>query len=82
MVKVGKKMNSAIEFYKTLNFGRKVQVLRTLTLIPTIVSLLAWHFVNQTQVRFYLETGLGALLILVITLLLVEIVYEVKTFDH
>lgn len=75
-------MNSAIEFYKTLNFGRKVQVLRILALIPTIVSLLAWHFVNQTQVQFYLETGLGALLILVITLLLVEIVYEVKTFDH
>lgn len=82
MVKVGKKMNSAIEFYKTLNFGCKVQVLRILTLIPTIVFLLAWHFVNQTQVRFYLEKGLGALLILVITLLLVEIVYEVKTFDH
>ena len=82
MVKVGKKMNSAIEFYKTLNFGCKVQVLRILTLIPTLVFLLAWHFVNQTQVRFYLETGLGALLILVITLLLVEIVYEVKTFDH
>lgn len=57
-------------------------MLRILALIPTIVSLLAWHFVNQTQVRFYLGTGLGALLILVITLLLVEIVYEVKTFDH
>ena len=77
-----KKMNSVIEFYKTLNFGRKVQVLRALVLIPTIVSLLAWHFVNQTQVRFYLETGLGALLILVIALLLVEIAYEVKTYDH
>lgn len=75
-------MNSVIELYRSLNFGRKAQVLRILALIPTIVSLLAWHFVNQTQVRFYLETGLGALLILVITLLLVEIVYEVKTFDH
>lgn len=75
-------MSELFQFYKTLNFGRKVQVLRILALIPTIVSLLAWHFVNQTQVRFYLETGLGALLILVITLLLVEIVYEVKTFDH
>ena len=75
-------MNSVIEFYKSLKFGRKVQVLRILALIPTIISLLAWHFVNQIQVRFYLETGLGALLILVITLLLVEIVYEVKTFDH
>lgn len=75
-------MNSVIEFYKTLNFGRKVQVLRTLVFIPIIVSLLAWHFVNQTQVRFYLETWIGASLILVIALLLVEIVYEVKTFDH
>lgn len=75
-------MSELFQFYKTLNFGCKVQVLRILTLIPTIVFLLAWHFVNQTQVRFYLETGLGALLILVITLLLVEIVYEVKTFDH
>lgn len=75
-------MNSAIEFYKTLNFGRKVQVLRILTLIPTIVSLLVWHFVNHTQVRFYLETGLGALLILVIALLLVEIAYEVKNYDY
>lgn len=75
-------MSELFQFYKTLNFGSKVQVLRILALIPTIVSLLAWHFVNQTQVRFYLETGLGALLILVITLLLVEIVYEVKTFDH
>ena len=71
-------MSELFQFYKTL----KVQVLRILALIPTIISLLAWHFVNQTQVRFYLETGLGALLILVITLLLVEIVYEVKTFDH
>jgi len=75
-------LSELFQFYKTLNFGSKVQVLRILALIPTIISLLAWHFVNQTQVRFYLETGLGALLILVITLLLVEIVYEVKTFDH
>ena len=75
-------MSELFQFYKTVNFGSKVQVLRILALIPTIISLLAWHFVNQTQVRFYLETGLGALLILVITLLLVEIVYEVKTFDH
>lgn len=75
-------MSELFQFYKTLNFGSKVQVLRILALILTIISLLAWHFVNQTQVRFYLETGLGALLILVITLLLVEIVYEVKTYDY
>lgn len=75
-------MSELFQFYKTLNFGSKVQVLRILALIPTIVSLLAWHFVNQTQVRFYLETGLGALLILVIALLLVEIAYEVKNYDY
>lgn len=75
-------MNSAIEFYKFLNFGRKVQVLRTLALIPTIFSLLVWHFVPNTQVRFYLETWAGASLIVVIALLLVEIAYEVKTFDN
>lgn len=75
-------MNSALEFYKSLNFGRKVQVLRTLALIPTIISLLAWYFVPNTQVRFYLETWVGASLVLVIALLLVEIVYEVKTYDN
>ena len=32
-------MNSVIEFYKSLNFGRKVQVLRTLVLIPALLSL-------------------------------------------
>lgn len=75
-------MNSVIEFYKSLNFGRKAQVLRTLALIPTIISLLAWHLVPNTQVRFYLETWVGASLVLVIALLLVEIAYEVKTYDH
>jgi hypothetical protein len=75
-------LSELFQFYKTLNFGRKVQVLRTLTLIPTIVSLLAWHIVPNTQVRFYLETWVGASLILVIALLIVEIVYEVKTYDY
>jgi hypothetical protein len=75
-------MNSVVEIYKTLNFGRKVQVLRTLALIPTIISLLAWHIVPNTQVQFYLETWAGASLVLVIALLLVEIAYEVKTFDN
>ncbi len=86
ILKLGKgvleKMNSAIEFYKTLNFGRKVQVLRTLALIQAIISLLAWRFITNTQVRFYLETWASASLILATTLLLVEIAYEVKTFDH
>lgn len=75
-------MNSVIKFYKSLNFGRKAQVLRTLALIPTIISLLAWHIVPNTQVRFYLETWAGASLFLVIALLLVEIAYEVKIYDH
>ena len=74
-------MSELFQFYKTLNFGRKVQVLRILALIPTIVSLLAWHIVPNTQVRFYLETWAGASLILVTALLLVEITYEVKTFN-
>ena len=75
-------MNSVIEFYKSLKFGRKVQVLRTLALSPTIISLLAWHIVPNTQVRFYLETWASASLVLVIALLLVEIAYEVKTYDY
>ena len=75
-------MNSVIEFYKSLNFGRKVQVLRTLALIPVIFSLLVWHLVPNTQVRFYLETWAGASLILATALLLVELAYEVKTFDY
>lgn len=75
-------MSELFQFYKTLNFGRKVQVFRTLTLIPTIVSLLVWHLVPNTQVRFYLETWAGTSLILATALLLVEIAYEVKIYDH
>lgn len=75
-------MNSVVEIYKKLNFGRKVQVLRTLALIPTIISLLAWHFITNTQVRFYLETWVSASLTIAIALLLVEIAYEVKTYDN
>lgn len=75
-------MSELFQFYKTLNFGSKVQVLRILALIPTIISLLAWHIAPNTQVRFYLETWVGASLILVIALLIVEIVYEVKTYDY
>ena len=75
-------MNSVIEFYKSLNFGRKVQVLRTLALIPTIVSLLAWHFTTNPHLRFYLETWISASWVVVIALLLVEIAYEVRTYDN
>lgn len=70
------------QLYKTLNFGRKVQVIRTLALIPVIASLLAWYFVTNAQVRFYLETWVGASLVLVVALLLVEITYEVKTWGN
>ena len=70
------------QLYKTLNFGRKVQVIRTLALIPVIAFLLAWHFVTNAQVRFYLETWVGASLVLVVALLLVEITYEVKTWGN
>lgn len=75
-------MSELFQFYKTLNFGSKVQVLRILALIPTIVSLLVWHLVPNTQVRFYLETWAGTSLILATALLLVEIAYEVKIYDH
>lgn len=75
-------MNSVIDLYRSLNFGCKVQVLRTLALIPTIISLLVWHFTTNPQLRFYLEAWLGGSLVVVIALLLVEIAYEVKTFDN
>lgn len=75
-------MNSVIELYRSLNFGRKAQVLRTLALIQTIISLLVWHFTTNPQLRFYLEVWLGGSLVVVIALLLVEIAYEVKPFDN
>ena len=75
-------MNSVIELYRSLNFGRKAQVLRTLALIQTIISLLVRHFTTNPQLRFYLEVWLGGSLVVVIALLLVEIAYEVKTFDN
>lgn len=74
-------MVELFQLYKDLNFGRKVQVIRTLALIQTIAFLLAWYFVTNTHVRFYLETWVGASLVLVIALLLVEITYEVKTWN-
>ena len=57
-------------------------MLRTLALIPTIIALLAWHFITNTQACFYLETWVSASLILAIALLLVEIAYEIKTYDN
>lgn len=74
-------MVELFQLYKALNFGRKVQVIRTLAFIQIIASLLAWHFVTNTHVRFYLETWVGASLVLVIALLLIEITYELKTWE-
>lgn len=75
-------MVELFQLYKDLNFGRKVQVIRALALIQTIAFLLAWHIVTNTHVRFYLETWVGASLVLVIALVLVEITYEVKTWGN
>ena len=74
-------MVELVQLYKTLNFGHKAQVIRTLVLIPTIVSLLAWHFAVSPLLRFYLEVWIGASMVVVIALLLVEITYEVNTYD-
>lgn len=74
-------MNLAMSFYKSLNFGRKVQVIRLLALIQVFGFQLVLHSVTTSQLRFYLETWVGASWFIVIALLLVEIAYEVKTYD-
>lgn len=74
-------MDELFQLYKALNFGHKAQVIRILVLIPVIISLLAWHFVVNPQLRFYLEVWMGASMVVVIALLLVEITYEVNTYD-
>lgn len=74
-------MVELFQLYKALNFGRKVQAIRTLALIQTIAFLLAWHFAVSPLLRFYLEVWVGASMVVVIALLLVEIAYEVKTYD-
>ena len=74
-------MNSAVSFYKSLNFGRRVQVIRLLALIQVLGFQLVLHIVTTSQLCFYLETWVGASWFVVIALLLVEIAYEVKTYD-
>ena len=74
-------MVELFHLYKALNFGHKAQVIRILVLIPVIISLLAWHFTMSPQVRFYLEVWMGVSMVVVIALLLVEITYEVNTYD-
>lgn len=74
-------MSTLFQLYKTLNFGRIVQVIRLLALIQVLGFQLVLHIVTTSQLRFYLETWVGASWFLVIALLLVEIAYEVKTYD-
>lgn len=74
-------MNSAVSFYKSLNFGRRVQVIRLLALIQVLGFQLFLHIITSSQHHFYLETWIGASWFVVIALLLVEIAYEVKTYD-
>lgn len=75
-------MIELFQLYKTLNFGRKVQVIRTLAFIQVIAFYLIWHFATNSQVRFYLEAWMGASLVFVIALLLIEITYELKTWEN
>jgi hypothetical protein len=74
-------MIELFQLYKTLNFSRKVQVIRTLAFIQVIAFYLIWHFATNSQVRFYLEAWMGASLVFVIALLLIEITYELKTWE-
>lgn len=54
---------------------------RILALIQVLGFQLFLHIVTTSQLRFYLETWVGASWFIVIALLLVEIAYEVKTYD-
>jgi hypothetical protein len=74
-------MSTLFQLYKTLNFGRRVQVIRLLALIQVLGFQLVLHIVTTSQLLFYLETWVGASWFVVIALLLVEIAYEVKTYD-
>lgn len=75
-------MNLAVSFYKSLNFGRRIQVIRLLALIQVLGFQLVLHIATNSHVRFFLESWVALSWFLVIVLLLVEIAYEVKTFDH
>lgn len=74
-------MSTLFQLYKTLNFGRRVQVIRLLALIQVLGFQLFLHIITSSQLRFYLEMWVGASWFVVIALLLVEIAYEVKTYD-
>ena len=74
-------MIGLFQYYKTLNFSHKVQVIRLLALIKVLGFQLFLHIITSSQLHFYLETWIGASWFVVIALLLVEIAYEVKTYD-
>lgn len=74
-------MLGLFQYYKTLNFGRKIQVIRLLALSQVLGFQLVLHIVTNSQLRFYLEMWVGTSWFIVIALLLVEIAYEVKTYD-
>lgn len=74
-------MIGLFQYYKTMNFGRKVQLIRLLSLIQVLGFQLFLHIITSSQLHFYLETWIGASWFVVIALLLVEIAYEVKTYD-
>lgn len=74
-------MIGLFQYYKTLNFSHQVQVIRLLALIQVLGFQLFLHIITSSQLRFYLETWVGASWFVVIALLLVEIAYEVKTYD-
>lgn len=74
-------MSTLFQLYKTLNFGRRVQVIRLLALIQVLGFQLFLHIITSSQLHFYLETWVGASWFIVIALLLVELAYEVKTYD-
>lgn len=75
-------MIGLFQYYKTLNFGRKVQLIRLLSLIQVLGFQLVLHFAANSQIRFFLESWVALSWFLVIVLLLVEISYEVKTYDN
>ena len=74
-------MIGLFQYYKTLTFSHQVQVIRLLALIQVLGFQLFLHIITSSQLRFYLETWVGASWFIVIALLLVELAYEVKTYD-
>lgn len=75
-------MNSVIDLYKSLKFGRKVQLIRLLSFIQVLGFQFVLHFAANSQIRFFLESWVALSWFLVIVLLLIEIAYEVKTYDY